>query len=176
MGKFVVLACVLAACQPMYGPAEPLHHLPPKPKPVTPVPTEELTFVEDCNFDFHHRAPVAHTVVNAQLDTQASAQLAKADKAPTPPERVELATGAIETFTRALQADPYDPDATLGLARAYDSVQRKGCALALLKRLGTLADHPKFASAARPVAESVDAHRVWFHGYRKEAMAALGLP
>lgn len=176
MGQFVALFLVLAACQPMYeGRAEPLHHLPPKPHPA-PVPTEAIAYIDDCNFDFHHRAPVAHTVANVQLDTQGNEQLAKAAKAPTPPEQVDIVTGAIETYTRALQADPYDPDATLGLARAYDSVHRKGCALALLKRLGTLADHPKFASAARPVAESVDAHRVWFRDYRKEALAALGLP
>lgn len=76
----------------------------PEPGRHPPVPTEAITYLEDCNFDFHHR----------QL-------------APTPVERVDIVNGAIETYTRALRADPYDPDATLGLARAYDNVQRKGC-------------------------------------------------
>jgi hypothetical protein len=174
MGRFFAIACVLsvAACQPMYvGRAEPLHAIPPKPIPT--VAPEPVVYVDDCNFDFHRRVVVAHPVANVQLDTSASAQLAKAEKAPTPQDLVDNASTAIETYSRALQADPYDPDATLGLARAYDSVHRKGCALALLQRLGTLAVHPKFASDALPVAQSVYAHSSWFKAYRREAIALL---
>ncbi len=175
MGRFIVLVCALAACEPLYGgKSERLKTPEPTRAPV--VQPEPIAYVEDCNFDFHKRAPVAHPVTNTQLDSQAGAQLAKVDKVPTPPEKIDVATSAIETYSRALASDPYDPEATLGLARAYDSVRRKGCALALLQRLGTLADHPKFAKAALPVAQSVGAHRTWFKDYRKEALAAVGNP
>lgn len=165
----------LAACQPMYGQkADPLTKLDPNRPPT--IQPEPIAYVDDCNFDFHKRAPVAHVTTNAQLDRDGDVQVAKAEKAPTPPEKVDLANDAITTYSRALRDNPYDPDATLGLARAYDSVRRKGCALALLERLGKLADHPRFASAAMPVAQSVGAHRTWFKDYRKEALAALGNP
>jgi len=175
MGKIVALVLALAGCQPMYhGKSEPLHTPDPgKPPPVLP---EAIAYIDDCNFDFHHKQPVAHATANTQLDTQADAQLVKAQIAPTTTERVDIVNGAIDTYSRALRVDPYDPDATLGLARAYDHVQRKGCALALLKRLGELADHSKFRASALPVAQSVPAHTAWFKAYRREAIAALNLP
>lgn len=177
MGHLSTVLCVLsiAACQPMYGQrAEPLAKYDiGKPPPVKP---EAIAYVDDCNFDFHKRAPVAHVTTNVQLDQQAEVQVAKAEKAPVATEKVDLATDAITTYSRALRDNPYDPEATLGLARAYDSVRRKGCALALLDRLGALSEHPKFASSALPVAQSVVVHRTWFHDYRKEALAALRNP
>jgi hypothetical protein len=177
MGHLSTVFCVLslAACQPMYGQrAEPLSKYEPGKHPV--VPPEQIAYVDDCNFDFHKHAPVAHVKTNVQLDQQGEVQVAKAEKTPPAQERVDLVTDAISTYSRALRDNPYDPDATLGLARAYDSVRRKGCALALLDRLGTLSEHPKFASSALPVAQSVVAHRAWFHDYRKEALAALRNP
>ena len=175
MGKFVALALMVAACQPMYrGKSEVMHT--PDPRAHPPVPVEEIVYVEDCNFDFHRRAPVAHAVPSAQLDAQGNTQLAKAQAAPSPAVRVDLVNDAIETYSRALHADPYDADATLGLALAYDKVQRKGCALALLTRLGELGNHSKFSSSALPVAQSVPAHTQWFKAYRKEAIRALNLP
>jgi len=177
MGHLSTVFCVLcvAACQPMYGkPADPLAKYDVgKPPPVKPEP---IAYVDECNFDFHKRAPVAHVKTNVQLDQQAEVQVTKAETAAAAPDKVDLATDAITTYSRALRDNPYDPDATLGLARAYDSVRRKGCALALLDRLGVLSEHPKFASTALPVAQSVAAHRAWFHDYRKEALAALRNP
>jgi hypothetical protein len=70
--------------------------------------------------------------------------------------------------------DPYSVDATLKLAIAYDKAMRKGCALALLKRLSQLAGHPKYGSEANRRIDDIDANGAWFKGYRKDAMAAVG--
>jgi hypothetical protein len=163
-----------AACQPMYGgPAEHLH--PVKTLPKGPQPAEPpIAYVDDCTFDFHSRPATKHRAGSPQLDETAAQQLARAEA--DTPARGELIQGSIATYSRALAADPYDADATLGLALAYDHVLHKGCALALLKRLGKLADHPTFAAAAGPVADSVGDHAAWFKGYRREALAALGRP
>jgi hypothetical protein len=180
MGRQLALCAVvmLAACGSMYGaPAERLHPLPPKPPPkVTPVATEPIAYVEDCDFDFHRKPVPAPHAADTRLDEAGGAQLERADHAAVTSAKVDVLEDAITTYSRALASNPYDPDATLGLARAYDGVQRKGCALALLKRLGALADHSKFASAAVPVASSVSAHRTWFKGYRREALSAVGRP
>lgn len=175
----VVAALAFTACQPLHGgSSEPLNQLGVKPRPAVPV--EPIAYVEDCAFDFHHKLPAApsRTAVQAavQLDQTADTKLARADQLAPAPEKFDAVNDAIETYSRALVVNPYDPDATLGLARAYDSVRRKGCALALLKRLGTLADHTKFAGVAAPVADSVGMHKTWFQGYRREALSALGRP
>ena len=81
---------------------------------------------------------------------------------------------AIDKYRNALIKDPYNVDATLKLAVAYDKVLRKGCALAMLKRLAALSNNPKCASEANRNIDSIDANGQWFKGYRKEAMAAVG--
>ena len=70
--------------------------------------------------------------------------------------------------------DPYDVDATLDLARAYDRVLRKGCAIAMLKRLATLSNHPAYAKQANLTIAQIDDNAGWFRGYRRDALAAVG--
>jgi len=172
----------LAACQPMYGARpQPLQHLPPRPHPAGPVvPVEPIGYVEACNFDFHRPPP--HVVARnpkaaATLVKTADDKLAAADRSGTPqPAQVDLVQGSIASYSAALRADPYDADATLGLALAYDRVQRKGCALALLKRLGALAAHPAFAAQAQLAAGRVGDHDAWFKGYRNAALDAVSGP
>ena len=77
----------------------------------------------------------------------------------------ELATGL---------GDPKNRDYALKLAVAYDRVLRKGCAIAMLKRLASLSNNPKWTSEANRNIDSIDANAQWFKGYRKEAMAAVG--
>ena len=59
-----------------------------------------------------------------------------------------------------------------GLALAYDKVLRKGCALAMLKRLDALAANPKFG--AEPQINRVLDNESWFKPYRTDALKALG--
>ena len=85
---------------------------------------------------------------------------------------VELLTGAIEQVERS---DMSDRDRYwLKLAVAYDTLMRKGCALALLKRIGDMKRHPRFQQAARATASDVAGNATWFRGYRSDAIAAVG--
>jgi hypothetical protein len=74
---------------------------------------------------------------NAKLRTAASAEIDK-------PTREDYLTQAVDDFITALRADPYNVNATYGLAAAYASPQinRKQCALNLLNRLLQMRPHP----------------------------------
>ena len=74
-----------------------------------------------------------------------------------------------------MQKDPYNADATLKLAVAYDKVLHKGCALAMLKRLASLSSNPKFANESNRARDAVGDNATWFKGYRKDALQAAGL-
>ena len=97
-----------------------------------------------------------------------------ADKSTDPTAQASLLRESVDKFRNALIKDPYNAAATLKLARAYDSVYRKGCALAMLKRLATLAANPKFARTANAEIDSIGDNGQWFKHYRKDAMTAVG--
>jgi len=88
--------------------------------------------------------------------------------------KVSLLKEAIDKYRNALIKDPYNIPATLKLAVAYDRVLRKGCAIAMLKRLAALSNNPKWTSEANRNIDAIDANAQWFKGYRKDAMAAVG--
>lgn len=176
MFRYCVLV-VLAACQPMYGGPPAKLKTPSIIKHVEPPdPVAEVKYVETCNnADF--RAPnknvsrdplAASKLVQAGDATVASAEKATADDA-----KRELLVDSVLRYRSALQKDPYDPDATLKLALAYDRVLRKGCALALLRRLNALSTHPKFSAAAEYEKDQVRNNRQWFGGYRSEALKEI---
>lgn len=79
---------------------------------------------------------------------------------------------AITRYQSALARDPYSASATLGLALAYDDARRKGCALALLKRLDALATHGGFPEAASAKKQVKD-NEPYFADYRIEALSAI---
>jgi hypothetical protein len=174
------LVVSVAACAPVYGGAgERMRDPKPVPESKRPVikepPVAGTPYVEKCEVDFRRSSinvrrnpPAATTHVAA-----GTTKVAEASKAPKPEAKVDLVVEGIKDFSRALEADPYDADATLQLALAYDEVLRKGCALALLRRLDELALHPKLGDAARSRARRVKDNQDWFHDYRKEALAAI---
>ena len=59
--------------------------------------------------------------------------------------------------------------------KIYDKVLYKGCALAMLKRLASLAGNPKFANDTSHALGAIGDNGTWFKGYRKDAMQAAGL-
>ncbi|MEJ7600419.1 MAG: hypothetical protein WKG01_21095 [Kofleriaceae bacterium] len=173
------LCCVVlvAGCRPLYqADGERLRnpkliaHVPiPEPGPVKP------TYVDKCEVDFR-RDPVVVRDTGTKKSPHVIAgdvKLAQAEVA-VAAAKVDLVIQGIESYRKALQLDPYDAEATLQLARAYDQVFYKGCALALLKRLDELAQHPKLGIAAKPRARKVADNREWFREYRKEALEAIG--
>lgn len=145
---------------------------PPKEEPVAEVQIKE---VDDCTADFRGdpKRATQDTRISGNLTAEGDTALVNADKA-APEAQGGLIKEGIDKYRNALTKDPYNAEATLKLALAYDRVYRKGCAIAMLKRLATLAAHPRFAPKANPAIDSITDNGQWFKRYRKDAIAAVG--
>jgi hypothetical protein len=183
----LVLACVLLAsstfgatgCAALYGgKPEKLRNPDKKKKPPEPPEAEvKIVYIDDCAADFRgdptkvsRQGPMSN-----QLTGEGETALVSGDKAKDQASQAEFYKLGISKLSNALQKDPYNHDATLALAIAYDKVNRKGCALALLKRLSQLeANAAKFGRGPKALADRVTDTPQWFKGYRKDAIAALG--
>ena len=179
----LLLACVTAAsllggCQALYGGKPEGLGNPVKKKrpPEAPGDVETTKYVDDCAADFRGDPGRVQRQVQMsnQLVGEGEVALGSADKAKDSTSQAEFIKLSISKFSNALQKDPYNHDATLALAIAYDKVNRKGCALALLKRLSQLEANPKFGKGAKLAADRVTDSPQWFRGYRKDAISALG--
>ena len=175
LGSILVLD---AGCQPLYGGkpeklATPVRKKPPKEEPVVEAPVK---MIEDCTADFRAdpRTVRQQTPLSNDLTAQGDTALSNADKSTDPTAQAGLYRESIDKYRNALIKDPYNVPATLKLAVAYDRMLRKGCAIAMLKRLASLSGNPKWASEANRNIDTIDANAQWFKGYRKDAMAAVG--
>jgi len=181
---WIALACVAglaglgAGCQPLYGgKPEKLHNPERKKKPPEPPDTgPQIKYVEDCSADFRGDPTKVRpqTIVANTLVGEGDTALQQSQKATDPAAAGGFAKEAVDKYRNALVKDPYNVEATLKLAQAYDVVQRKGCALAMLKRLGTLSNHPKYGKEANRSADEVNDNPGMFKGYRKDAVSAVG--
>ena len=177
-----MLVCIalatVAACQPIYGgKPEKLKTPERKKRPAEAADAVvEVKYVDDCSANFSDDPKKAHPQPpqSRQAFDAAESALEQSDKAKDDTVKVSLLKEAIDKYRNALIKDPYNVPATLKLAVAYDRVLRKGCAIAMLKRLSSLAGNPKWSSEANRNIDSIDANAQWFKGYRKEAMAAVG--
>jgi len=78
-----------------------------------------------------------------RLAEQAKAKLRTAQSAEvTRTTREDMVTKAVGDFITALAADPYNVDATYGLAASYATIGRRQCTINLLTRLLQLRQHP----------------------------------
>ncbi|HEX7843486.1 MAG TPA: hypothetical protein VF469_38700 [Kofleriaceae bacterium] len=165
-------------CQPLYGGKPDKLPTPSKKKKPPEVEAAEVPVkeIDDCQADFRGDAKNVRpqTSVSSQLTGEGNTALASSDKAADPAAAAGLIRESIDKYRNALLKDPYNAEATLKLALAYDRVYRKGCAIAMLKRLATLSANPKYAKAATPAIDSIDDNGQWFKRYRKDAMAAVG--
>jgi len=179
LGVFGMLGGGLSAgCQPLYGGKSdklptPARKAAPKDQPVVEAPVK---MVEDCTADFRAdpRTVRQQTSQSEALTDQGTTAIANSDKSTDPSAQAGLIREGIDKFRNALIKDPYNAAATLKLALAYDRVYRKGCAIAMLKRLATLAANPKFSRSANAEIDSIGDNGQWFKHYRKDAMSAVG--
>lgn len=183
MGRLLGLVCLallfgLAACQPLYGGKPEGLKNPSKKKrpPEAEQAAPEIKYVDDCsaNFTDDPRKAQHQTQMSRQLFNAGESALDQADDAKTDDAKVGLLKEAIDKYRNALIKDPYNVPATLKLAVAYDRVLRKGCAIAMLKRLAQLSSNPKWMAEANRNIDAIDANAQWFKGYRKDAMSAVG--
>jgi hypothetical protein len=179
MRTLLVSFLALAACGPMYGGRpEPLHKVAKvAPVKVDKIEKEKPVYVETCSVSFHDTArPHRQPAVAQRAAAAGEAKITAGLKEPVEAKKVPLFTDGIQQYRAALVQDPFDADATVGLARAYDAVYRKGCALKLLDRLAVLAQNPKLSPTAQQLVQDVQSHDDWFKDYRSAAKdAAMGV-
>jgi hypothetical protein len=185
MGRgFLAVVCLglamatVTGCAPLYGGKPEKLSSPPRKKPPPTAPDEvvAIKYVDDCTANFRDDPKKVNrdVTMSNNLVSGGDDAVAQADKAKEPSAQAELIRVAIDKYINALKKDPYNADATLHLALAYDRVLRKGCALKLLARLPLLEANDKFKRQAKAAADLVGDSKEWFKGYRKEAVAAAG--
>jgi hypothetical protein len=182
--KWIALACVaalagsLAGCEPLYG-GKPEHLRNPERKkkpPDAPDSGVQVKYVEDCSASMTGDPKLVRrqTAVANNLVGDGDTALQSSQHATDPAAAGGFVKDAIDKYRNALVKDPYNVDATLKLAEAYDLVLRKGCALAMLRRIAQLSNHPSFQKPANASADEVAQNPSLFKGYRKDAVAAVG--
>ena len=181
MGRsWIALACILGlvACQPLYGAKpEKLHNPERKKKP--PEPPEvanQVKYIEECQASFSADATRVRpdSRLSSTLVSEGDTALQSSQHAANPEAAGGFVKDAIDKYRNALVKDPYNVEATLQLAEAYDLVWRKGCALAMLRRLQAMSNHPKYQKLATPKIDEVFDNTNLFKGYRKDAISAVG--
>ena len=174
----VLVAGSVAACQPLYGgKPEKLRNPERKKKPDEPPEAAiQVKYIEECVASFRDdpKGVRPDTGRSNALVGDGDTALSQVPKAKDPASQAELIKQSIDKYRSALIKDPYNQEATLKLAVAYDMVYRKGCALALLKRISALESNPKYRNAAKRVADEVADNAQLFKGYRKDAVSAVG--
>ena len=185
MGKLPLVAVLaFAACQPMYGAKAP----PMKSPQVIPegkrkIKTDDVAVkpqpIDQCEWRTKALAdptklPKRETTRSQDAVARADGKLRSSDGAADVTSKEALLIDSIQEYGAALSADPYNADATLKLALAYDKVLRKGCALKLIDRLAKMSAHPKLERDANAKLDEIENHKTWFEDYRKDALKATG--
>lgn len=185
MGKLPLLAVIaFAACQPMYGAKAPPLKNPPivpekkrviKPDDVAkkPVPKEDCEWRTTALPD-PTKLPKRDTSKSQEAVVRADTKLQSSDRATDDKAKGDLLIDSIQEYGAALNKDPYNAEATLKLALAYDKVLRKGCALKLINRLAKMSSYPKLERSANEKLDDIENHKTWLEDYRQEALKATG--
>ena len=166
-----------AGCSgPYAGKAERLKHPRKKKRPPPPPPSKVvIQYDDECRVKFNEdNSRVRRRQGEARaLIGRGDTAMSTAVRTPDPKGRTSLIIDAINKYKNALSQDPYSATATYHLAVAYALVRKKGCTIALLKRLTELQKHPDFEAEATRMIKSVD-NEPAFKGFQKDALTAAG--
>ena len=181
MIRQVVFVLGLAACQPMYG-AKPDRLRSPEPlKPKVAAkdpkvePPPPPAYVDKCKLPMSAKLEQRDHRGAEQKLTEGQVRFDEAEKQPADStERAVAAKASLEKFRDAITQDHFHAEATLMLARAYDVFHRKGCALAMLQRIGAMRANKAFQREADRIARDVQRNAdQWFAAYSTEARDAV---
>lgn len=173
----LVIALALVACQPMYmGKREKLRTPDETARPIDTAGSGSATkpipkYDDNCGTD---RTTRVANLPSRSIGEQGDKKRVEASREPDAEKRAHKANEAVELYRSALAKDPYNQEATLGLAVAYDMLRRKGCALKMLTRISTLAKHQAFRNTSDKLADEVKNTPQWFEHYRTDAERAVG--
>ncbi len=120
---------------PLRPPPEPVVETKPVSKDCDPIDPDDELKPKDFDQRSITEAMKLAEQARAELKTAESAEVAGST-------REQYITDAVEHFITALLADPYNVQATYGLAGAYARIGRKQCSLNMLTRLLQLRTHP----------------------------------
>ncbi|MFN0251174.1 MAG: tetratricopeptide repeat protein [Kofleriaceae bacterium] len=119
---------------PLRPPPEPVVETKPVSKDCDPIdPDDELKSISFDERSITEAAKLAEQA-RAELKTAESAEVAGST-------REQYISDAVEHFITALRADPYNVQATYGLAGAYARIGRRQCSLNMLTRLLQMRPH-----------------------------------
>lgn len=141
----VALVLGLVACHEKQALTPPPPPLRPDPEPAAPVakaekdcePTDPQAELKPLSFD-ERSIPEGTRLADQAYSELRSANSAEVDRS----TRESETTQAVNDFLTALAADPYNINATYGLAAAYAKIGRKQCSLNLLTRMLQMRAHP----------------------------------
>jgi hypothetical protein len=173
-----VFAAIVPACSgPFDSNAEKLKKPTKKPRPPdAPVAAATVVYDEDCKTKFEEDNTKVHPNVNQAngLIKAGDDAIASVDHATDDAAKAQDVVDAIMKYRNALLANPWSGTATYRLAVAYALVRKKGCSIALLKRLVELQKFPDYHDEALRMAKSVDGEPA-FKGFSKAALDAVGM-
>jgi hypothetical protein len=177
IGATLFAAFAPACSGPYDGAAEKIKKPTKKARPPdAPVAATTVVYDEDCKAKFeedntkvHPNPGQANALIKAGDDA-----IASVDKASDDAGKAQDVVDAIMKYRNALLANPWSGTATYRLAVAYAMVRKKGCSIALLKRLVELQKFPDYHDEALRMAKSVDGEPA-FKGFSKAALDAVGM-
>lgn len=185
-GGALTLAAVLVAsvagagCGGLYsGKPEKVYKPSKKKEPDVVVAPVEIKWAVECTAKLNEEAGVAlktHKKNEARVKQIAAQAQELLDAAATTTDNKQKAgqtAEAIDKLRKALVDAPYSAEATYSLAIGYARSRRKGCALAMLKRLSQLEKYDDFTSVSkRLIGDALD--NAEFQPFRKDADEAMG--
>ncbi len=170
----------LTACGGLYsGKAEKVAKPSKKKEPEVVATVAEIKWNDECGAKLNEEPGAAlkmHKKNEArvkQIAAQAQELLDAAATASDNKQKAGQTSEAIDKLRKGLVDAPYSVEATYSLAIGYARSRRRGCSLAMLKRLAQLEKYDDFNTAAkRLIGDALDNGE--FQPFRKQADEALG--